>query len=122
MANQTRQLADLLEQDGIAVQIVQVNAPYSPRWIASLRGVRALFRLIPFLARLWSAAGRVHLFHVMANSGWSWHFCAAPAIWIAKLRGVPVVVNYRGGNAEEFLARSFLWVGPTLRAANRLVV
>ncbi len=122
MANQTRQLARLLEQEGVETEIVQVNAPYRPRWVGSLRGVRALFRLAPFLVRLWDAAGRVQLFHVMANSGWAWHLCAAPAIWIAKLRRVPVVVNYRGGNADEFFAQSFFWIRPTLRQADRLIV
>ena len=122
MANQTRQLANLLRQEGAAVEIVQVNAPYRPHWIGSIRGFRALFRLVPFLGQLWSATGRVQLFHVMANSGWAWHLCAAPAIWIAKLRHVPVVVNYRGGAAEEFFTRSFTWIRPTMRTADRLVV
>jgi len=122
MANQTRQLARLLEEEGVAVEIVQVNAPYWPHWVGSLRGLRAIFRLVPFLVRLWNAAGRVQLFHVMANSGWAWHLCAAPAIWIAKLRHISVVVNYRGGYAESFFERSFFWVGPTMRRADRLIV
>jgi glycosyltransferase involved in cell wall biosynthesis len=122
MANQTRQLARLLGQEGVEVELVQVNAPYRPHWVGSWRGVRALFRLAPYLVRLWDAAGRVQLFHVMANSGWAWHLCAAPAIWIAKLRRIPVVVNYRGGNADEFFSKSYFWVGPTMRLADRLVV
>jgi glycosyltransferase involved in cell wall biosynthesis len=122
MANQTRQLARLLEQEGAEVEIVQVNAPYWPHWIGSVRGVRALIRLIPFLIRLWSAAGRVQLFHVMANSGWAWHLFAAPAVWIAKLRRIPVAVNYRGGAAEEFFGRYFFSVRPTMRLADRLIV
>ncbi len=122
MANQTRQLARLLEQEGIAVEILQVNAAYRPQWIGAVPMVRALFRLVPYLFSLWRAAGRVGLFHVMANSGWSWHLCAAPAVWIAKLRRIPVVVNYRGGYAEEFFSRSIFWVGPTLRLADRLIV
>lgn len=122
MANQTRQLAHLLEQEGVDVEIVQGNAPYRPRWVACVRGVRALFRLVPFVACLWGAAGRVHLFHVMANSGWAWHVFAAPAVWVAKLRGIPVVVNYRGGGAEKFFARSIFWIRPTIRLADRLIV
>jgi len=122
MANQTRQLARLLEAEGVAVEIVQVNAPYWPHWVGSLRGLREVFRMVPFLARLWVAAGRVQLFHVMANSGWAWHLCAVPAIWIAKLRHISVVVNYRGGYAESFFERSFFWVGPTMRRADRLIV
>ena len=122
MANQTRQLAQLLEKEGVLVDVVRFNAPYRPGWIAQLRGIRALFRLCPYLVQLWVTAGRVDVFHVMANSGWAWHLCAAPAVWIAKLRGIPVVVNYRGGNAEEFLSRSFRFVKPTLQASDEVVV
>lgn len=122
MANQTQQLVGLLEQDGLHVEIIQSNSPYRPRWIGSVRGARALFRLVPFLVRLWRAAGRVQLFHVMANSGWAWHFFAAPAVWIAKLRGIPVMVNYRGGDAAEFFKRSFFWIRPTMSMCDQRVV
>jgi L-malate glycosyltransferase len=121
MANQTRQLARLLQQAHVEVALVQTNAPYRPRWIAPLRGARALFRLLPFFLALWRAAGRVHLFHVMANSGWSWHLFAVPVLCVAKLRRVPVLVNYRGGNAEPFFSTS-RWARATLRMADRLVV
>jgi glycosyltransferase involved in cell wall biosynthesis len=103
MANQTHQLAELLENEGAQVTRVQTNAPYQPHWIGHIRGMRALFRLVPYVIGLWSAAGRVDVFHVMANSGWSWHFFAAPALRIARLRGVPTVVNYRGGQAASFI-------------------
>jgi glycosyltransferase involved in cell wall biosynthesis len=122
MANQTRQLARLLGEEGLDVELVQTNAPYRPSWIEPARGVRAFFRLAPYLVRLWRAAGRVRLFHVMANSGWAWHLFAAPAVWIARLRGVPVVVNYRGGGAAEFFEKSIFWVRPTLRLADRVIV
>jgi glycosyltransferase involved in cell wall biosynthesis len=58
----------------------------------------------------------------MANSGWAWHLFAAPAIWIAHWRGVPAVVNYRGGEAGPFLARQLGIVKPTLARAAALVV
>lgn len=122
MANQTEQLARLLEQEGAHVEVVQTNAAYRPAWIGSVRVARALCRLVPYLARLWHAAGRMDLFHVMANSGWAWHLCAAPAVWIAKSRGLPVVVNYHGGSAERFFARSLLPVRFTMRLADRVVV
>lgn len=70
MANQTRQLGELLRQEGAQVEVVQVNAPYRPAWAEKLKGVRALFRLAPYVAHLWRAAGRANLMHVMANSGW----------------------------------------------------
>jgi hypothetical protein len=96
MANQTRQLAELLRSAQADVSLVQSNAPYRPAWAGRVPVLRALFRLVPYLLRLWRAAGRSDVLHVMANSGWSWHLFAAPAIWVARWRQVPVVVNYRG--------------------------
>jgi glycosyltransferase involved in cell wall biosynthesis len=43
-------------------------------------------------------------------------------VWIARVRGVPVIVNYRGGGAAAFLARSVRWVRPSLAAASMLAV
>jgi glycosyltransferase involved in cell wall biosynthesis len=58
----------------------------------------------------------------MGNSGWAWHLFAAPAVWIGRLRGIPVIVNYRGGEAGAFLERQSAWVKPTLRQAAAIVV
>ena len=122
MANQTHQLATLLEGEGCKVRVVRNNAPYRPAWIGSLRGVRALCRVIPYLVALWRGMRGVDVVHVMANSGWAWHLFAAPAVWIAALRGVPAVVNYRGGEAESFFARQFSLIRPTLLRASLIVV
>jgi glycosyltransferase involved in cell wall biosynthesis len=122
MANQTRQLAELLRGEGAAVELVQTNAAYRPAWVGRVTGLRALCRLLPYLRALWRAAGRNELMHVMANSGWSWHLFAAPAILIARLRGRPVLVNYRGGEAAGFLTRSARLVGLSLSRAQGLLV
>lgn len=122
MANQTRQLAELLRGEGVTVSLVQTNAAYRPRWISRVRFVRAGFRLLGFLLALWRQAGRSDLVHVMANSGWSWHLFAVPAIWTATLRGIPVVVNYRGGEAASFLATSSRLVRVSLARASALIV
>lgn len=122
MANQTRQLAELLAAGGAIVTVVQVNAPYWPGWVSNLPVLRSTCRLVPYLAALWRAAGRCDIFHVMANSGWSWHLFAAPAIWVGRLRGVAVVVNYRGGEASAFLQRSAHVVRFSMRRTGALVV
>ncbi|HNV61077.1 MAG TPA: glycosyltransferase family 4 protein [Rhodoferax sp.] len=122
MANQTRQLAELLAAAGATVTSVQVNAPYWPSWVAGLPLLRSVFRLCPYMAALWRAAGQVDIFHIMANSGWSWHLFATPAVWVARSRGVAVVVNYRGGEAAEFLESAGAWVRFTMRKTHALVV
>lgn len=122
MANQTRQLAQLLSEEGCVVTLVQTNAPYRPALIGRVAGVRALFRLLPYLRRLWIAQRHSEIVHVMANSGWAWHLFAAPAVWIAWLRRVPAIVNYRGGDADAFLARQLRFVCPTLARAAAIAV
>lgn len=104
MANQCEQLARLLRAEGIRVEVVRNNAPYVPAWAGKVPVLRAFARLVPYLAALWRGAGEAAVFHVLANSGWAWHLFAAPAIWIARLRGCPVIVNYRGGNADPFFS------------------
>ncbi len=121
MANQTRQLAELLRSAQAEVALVQTNAPCAA-WVSALPGIRAVWRLFPYLLTLWRTAGRSDVFHVMANSGWSWHLFAAPAIWVARSRGVPVVVNYRGGEAAEFLSKAHQVVGWSMRRVTALVV
>ncbi|TVO73577.1 glycosyltransferase family 4 protein [Sedimenticola selenatireducens] len=122
MANQTLQLAKLLEGEGVEVVLVRTNAPYRPKWMGRIKGVRALFRLIPYLLNIWMTLQKVQLVHLMANSGWSWHLFAAPVIWMAHLKKVPVVVNYRGGEANAFLTKSNSWVRPSLRRVAKVVV
>ena len=122
MANQTQQLAELLRASRASVTMVQTNSPYWPTWAGEIPGFRAIFRLVPFLLAVWRAAGKVDVVHLMANSGWAWHLFATPVIWVARLRRVPVVVNYRGGEAADFLAHSHSLVRFSMRQVASLIV
>lgn len=117
MAAQCEQLVRLLRKDGAQVELVRTNAPYRPAFVGRVRLLRAPFRLLPYLWQLWRAAGRNEVLHVLANSGWAWHLMAAPALWIGRLRRTPVVVNYRGGLADEFLSHAPRHVHRNLRRA-----
>lgn len=122
MAMQTLQLRRLLRAEQIDVTLLATNAPVRPPFMARLPGLRALCRLLPYLFAVWRLAGRVDVIHLMANSGWSWQLYAAPVLWLAWLRGTPVIVNYRGGEAREYFQRSFARVRPSLRLAAAVVV
>lgn len=122
MANQMQQLAHLLQESGLRVKLVQVNAPYRPTWISRIPVIRAFFRLIPYLFQLWRVTSQVNLIHVMANSGWSWHLFSVPAVWIGWLLKTPVIINYRGGEAENFFRNSWRWIQPTVNKATYIVV
>lgn len=122
MALQARQLVELLRSEGLEVQLLATNAPYRPSWIGAVPGLRAVFRLLPYLLNVWRLADRVDVLHMLANSGWSWQLFAAPVVWLGYLRGTPVVVNYRGGEARAYFTRSFSRVRPTLSRAASVVV
>lgn len=122
MANQTLQLSRLLESEQVRVTLVRTNSPYKPTWIGRIKGVRALFRLIPYLIHTWKTVRKVQLVHLMANSGWSWHLFSAPVIWIAHWQKVPVVVNYRGGEAKDFFTKAIGWVKPSLQRVGKIAV
>lgn len=122
MAMQTEQLARLLREEGLQVTQVATNAPYRPAWVEHVPGLRALFRLFPYLWALWRLAGKVDVIHLMANSGWSWQLFAAPVLWLAPLRRCPVIVNYRGGEAGSYFERAWRRVKPSLRRAALVVV
>lgn len=121
MANQSEQLFRLLQSEGVNVEFVQTNSPYQPRWIGRIPMLRAVFRLVPYLVHLWRTAGRVNVLHILANSGWAWHLFAAPAMIIARLRATPVIVNYRGGNADPFFTRAPKYVLRMLAKASMRV-
>lgn len=122
MAMQTLQLVRLLEAEGLAVDLLATNRPCRPAFLAHIRGARAVFRLLPFLLDVWRLAGRVDVIHLMANSGWAWQLHCAPTLWLAWLRATPVVVNYRGGEAQAYFDRSFRWIRPSLKKASITVV
>lgn len=121
MANQCEQLVRLLRLEGVDVELVRNNEPYRPQWAGRVPLLRAAVRLIPYVSRLWRAAGRTEVMHILANSGWAWHLFAAPAVWICRIRGTKVIVNYRGGNADAFFSRAPAFVRGTLRQANACV-
>jgi glycosyltransferase involved in cell wall biosynthesis len=122
MATQTRQLVTLFREEQIDVTLVQNNKPYRPKLIEKIKGFRALFRLIPYLSDVWKLAGKVNVIHLMANSGWSWQLFSAPVVWIGWLRKTPVIVNYRGGEAQSYFEQSFQWIHPSLKKASLIVV
>ena len=121
MANQCEQLVRLLREDGFDVDVVRNNAPFRPAWVGKLPVLRAAFRLIPYVLSLANACRGDRVVHVFANSGWAWYLFATPAIWVAKLRGARVVVNYRGGNAARFFAGASPLALHTLKAADVVV-
>ena len=122
MANQTKKLAEFLRGEGLVVDIVRTNADYKPAFVAKLPIIRSLFRLAGYKLSLFKQLKSADVVHIMANSGWSWHLFAAPAIVIARFLSKPVVLNYQGGYAKSFFEKSWFWVNLTLNKVQAIVV
>ncbi len=122
MANQTKKLSEFLQSEGLAVDIVRTNADYKPAFVGKLPIIRSFFRLALYKISLFKQLSSADVVHIMANSGWSWHLFAAPAIIIARLLNKPVVLNYRGGYAQTFFEKSWFWVNLTLKRVQAIVV
>lgn len=122
MANQTKKLADFLRSEHIDVQVIRTNADYRPSFIGKIPVIRAVFRLFFYIFSLLSNLKSTDVIHIMANSGWSWHLFAAPAIAIGRFYNKPIMVNYRGGYAQEFFDKSWRWVNLTLSKSHKVIV
>jgi glycosyltransferase involved in cell wall biosynthesis len=118
MALQARQLEMLLRRDGIDVVSLPSNFPLPAplRALERVAGVRTIVRAILIWFKLWSRARRVDVVHVFAAS-WLYFFLTVyPAVITGRLCGKRVVINFRGGQANQFFSR----FGPLTRPAFRL--
>jgi glycosyltransferase involved in cell wall biosynthesis len=122
MANQTKKLAEFLISEGLSVEVIRTNADYKPAFIGKVPVLRAVFRLVAYIFTLLIRSKKTDIIHIMANSGWSWHLFSAPAIIIGRLYNKPVVLNYRGGYAQDFFNKSWRWVNSTLKYVQGIIV
>lgn len=122
MANQLNQLYQLLKQEGIQVSLVPTNKPCRYKLIEKAKGIRALFRLVFYCIDVWKLAGKVDVIHVFSNSGWSWQLFSTPVLWLGWFRKTPVIINYRGGEAQDYLSKSIKWVRPSINKATVVIV
>lgn len=122
MAAQAEQLCRLLETEALAVEFLQTNRAVGGALIQALPVIRAVARLLAYLIAAWRSLGRSDVVHLMSNSGWSWQLYSAPILWLGRVRGVPVIVNYRGGGASQYFEKSARRVRISLEHASAIVV
>lgn len=122
MAAQTEQLCRLLREESLQVDFLQTNCGVGGTLIQSIPVVRAIARLVRYAIAGWRALGQSDVVHLMSNSGWSWQLYSAPILWMGRLRGVPVIVNYRGGGAAAYFQQSPTLVRCSLDHASSIVV
>lgn len=122
MAMQTKQLIRLMDEAGFDVTHIATNGAYRPAVIGRIPVVRALFRLCGYLFTLLRSLKSFDVIHLMANSGWSFYLFVMPVIYIASWYKVPVVMNYRGGLADEFFAKDWRWIKGAITRVKKVIV
>ncbi|MGA7235525.1 MAG: glycosyltransferase family 4 protein [Bryobacteraceae bacterium] len=120
MALQARLLAKLLEEDGIAVDLLGHTQPLPAplRFLDRLPILRTLLRAVVFYWRFWFKARHAEVVHILAASWLNFLLVVGPAVVMGRLQRKRIILNYRGGDADGFL-KYFAWLAkPIFRMAN----
>jgi L-malate glycosyltransferase len=124
MALQAHLLENLLRQDGHSVVFSPSNPPFPGwlRWLEQVRVVRTFIRATILWMNLWRQVRQAEVVHVFAASWLYFFVVVCPAVILGRMYGKRVVLNYRGGEAQQF----FRWWGwtarPVLKLANVVTV
>lgn len=124
MSLQAEQLFHRLIEEGVNIKRVATTQKLTGQlaFIERIVGLRTLAHFAFFLLRIWQAARPNTVFHIFSNSYASFFLWTAPTVLIGKMRGAPVIINYRGGLADEFLQKwrmSAVWI---FRSAAKVIV
>jgi glycosyltransferase involved in cell wall biosynthesis len=91
------------------------------RWAERVPVLRTVIRQPLYLMNLWRGMKDADIAHIFSASYWSFLIAAAPALWIAHLRGKKTIIHYHSGEARDHLRR-FRSARAILTKADRLVV
>ncbi len=90
-----------------------------PAWLAKVRGLRTLARLPIFMGGLLKRVWQADVVHVFTAAFWPFLLTTTPAVFIGRLLGRPVILNYRDGRARDHIKFPLIrWI---LRRATLLV-
>jgi glycosyltransferase involved in cell wall biosynthesis len=107
MSFQADQLVHLLEYEGVPVKRIATNEKLNGvlSFVERIAFLRTVIHVLLYAARVWRLARPNCVFHILSNSYASFFLWTAPATLICRKRGAPVIINYRGGLARDFLGK-----------------
>jgi L-malate glycosyltransferase len=122
-AVQAETLARALRGDGWDVTYVPINPPFPHglRWVRRVRYARTLVNEALYVRALAALRG-VDVVHLFTASYWSFLLVTAPVVAAARALGLPLVLNYHSGEADDHLSRFGPLVHPWLRRADAIIV
>ena len=118
MALQGRLLKRLLSEDGNDVTFFPTNFPL-PGWLERIPVLRTLLRSAWIWPQLWREMRQAEVVHILAASLALLFYCGLPCtVFLGRVRGKRVILNYRGGGAKQFFDRFGWAVAPFFRSAS----
>lgn len=124
MSLQAEQLFYLLQKEGVPVKRIDANQKLAGAFAVLERIfiLRTFLHWCTFVVRVLKTAQAGTAFHIFAQSYASFFLWTGTATLICRKRGVPVIINYRGGLAEMFLKKWGGWAKLVFKRAHKIVV
>jgi L-malate glycosyltransferase len=120
MAIQGELMHDLMREEGVEARYLASNLPFPKGlgFLDRLRGVRPFLRSAVFCVSLRRMLREVDVVHILACSWLYFFLIVCPALVLSRFHGKRVVLNYRGGQADDFLRRAAPVLRPFFRLAH----
>jgi glycosyltransferase involved in cell wall biosynthesis len=117
-------LRSKLREEGFEAEVLGYNRPFAPafRICERIPGLRTLLRTARLASDLCTKTPVSGVVHILACSWLYFFIVVTPAVLIARLYRKRIVLNYRAGNADDFL-RACGWVAkPIFQMASAITV
>jgi len=124
MSVQAERLRDRLEGAGVRVLWIPTNPVFRSRlsFLQSIPGIRTVVNEGAYCFALYRGVRKTEIIHHLAASGWSFFLLSVPVLAVGRLRNIRILLNYRGGNAKQFLQAWSWFAVPLMRLADRIAV
>ena len=123
MAVQAEQLLKRFQQQSFPIIPIRTNSqfPAAFRWLDSIRGLRGLFKWFLFLIQC-TRIFQVNIIHIFSSSGLNYILFTFPPIFMGRILGKKIIINYHGGAAEEFFTKHPMLLKWSMKFVDELVV
>jgi glycosyltransferase involved in cell wall biosynthesis len=124
MSLQAETMVQRLRDEGVTADLLSTN-PAPPRALETIQrvpGLRTLLREVQYLDSLIKKMRECRILHHFAASGLYFFAHSIPVLAMGRLLKKRVILNYRGGKADEFLSRWAWCVVPFMRMASQICV
>lgn len=118
----TRLMDGMRQVDSVRMKFLPINPrlPGLLRGLQQIRYVRTFSTWLLYLFKLLAAAARCDLLHIFSAGCSSYLLWSVPAIYVGRLYGKKIILNYRDGQCEDHL-RNWKTAKPPLRLVHEII-